>query len=365
MFHSYSSASLTPEQRQHEHRAWLVLSRTAGFTLSALWKSLATWSSAQEVLRRLSLPQPSPNITPPQSCELDQLEEQAQKRGERILTPADPEYPQQLLALPQPPAALYVAGQRSINVNNQIALVGSRLATPYGMSQAAKLARQLGERGVVVTSGLARGIDAQAHRGALQGGGHTIAVVGNGLDQCYPRENRALQRRLQQEGNIVSEYPYGTPPHAWNFPARNRIIAGLALGVVIVQASRRSGALITAHIANDLGREVMVVPGALDVSQSAGCLQLLMEGANPVRHVRDVFDVMQIFEDTPLSDEPSTPPLSEKAQQLLGTLDAQGATLDALVNRSRLEAGLVASILSQLHMLGIVQRLPDGNWIPV
>ncbi len=367
MSNEYTVSSEDRRYQAEERRAWLLLSQVPGLKLPALWQGIAVYHSAQAVLERLREGLITANrhkTSIPANSLTEALEERALRRKERILTPADSEYPRQLLDLPQPPAALFVAGAQNIQARNQLAVVGSRLATPYGMSQAASLARHLAEKGVIVTSGLARGIDSQAHRGALKGGGRTIAVIGCGLDVCYPRENARLQQRLASEGNVISEYAYGMPPNAWNFPARNRLIAALALGTVIVQASRHSGALITAHIANELGREVMVVPGAIDVKQSGGCLQLLMEGANPVRHVRDVFDVLKVFEDQDQSSPILRQPQSQTARQILETLTVQGDTIDGLVEKCRLAPGVIAAVLHQLGLTGYVQPLPEGVWIP-
>ncbi|MBQ7567555.1 DNA-processing protein DprA [bacterium] len=342
------------------------MSQCKEITPRELWKCLARFRSAQETAERLLGSRPTDSAPSSSGFVIDKikaLEERAAKRRERIVTPADAEYPRQLFDLPQPPAALFVAGQKSLQVSNQIAIVGSRLATPYGMSQAAILARGLAERGLTITSGLARGIDAQAHRGALKGGGHTIAVIGCGLDIYYPRENARLQRHIAAVGNVISEYAYGTQPNAWHFPARNRIIAALAMGTIIVQASNHSGALITANIANDLGREVMAVPGALDVLQSGGCLQLILDGANPVRHVRDVFDVLQVFEPASSAAE-NAPAISPSASIILKNLTAEGSTVNELVEKCRLAPGLTASALNQLNIAGHVQCLPEGIWIP-
>lgn len=373
MEHTYRPFVHNPNTQCAEHRAWLILSQTEGLNLKDLWKYISLYSYAQTVLEHLRHKCGQGALTKiriPPEAKASALEEHAHRRQERILTPADSEYPRQLFDLPQPPAALFVAGQRSLQAHNQISIVGSRLATPYGMSLSATLARNLAERGVVITSGLARGIDAQAHRGALKGGGHTIAVIGSGLDVYYPRENIRLQKRLAEEGNVVSEYAYGSLPNAWHFPARNRIIAALSLGTIIVQASTHSGALITANIANDLGREVMVVPGAIDVRQSSGCLQLLLEGANPVRHVCDVFDVLKVFEDDtaqPQSKDTNgthSEYLSAAARQLLHIISPRGDTVDTLAEKCSLSPGLIAAILHQLGVTGYVQSLPEGMWIP-
>lgn len=198
------------------------------------------------------------------------------------------EFPAQLRAIPEPPAFLYVRGALVADDALAVALVGSRHATPYGIAVAEELARELARRGVTIVSGLARGIDSAAHRGALEVRGRTIAVLGSGADVIYPPENRRLAREIMGSGAVVSQFAPGTPPFAHHFPARNRVIAGLALGVVVVEAAEQSGSLITARFAGELGREVMAVPGHVRSLASRGAHRLIQDGAALVQGWEDV-----------------------------------------------------------------------------
>src|SRR5437879_2735155 len=210
------------------------------------------------------------------------------------LYPGDPNYPALLGAIPSPPT-LYVRGAVTVDDALALAIVGARDATPYGVEVAERLAGELGARGVTIVSGLARGIDSAAHRGALDAGGRTIGVLGCGVDIVYPPENRRLMGDIERQGAILSQFALGTPPLAGHFPARNRTLAGLALGVVIVEAGERSGALITAGFAGDLGREVFAVPGRITSDLSRGANGLIRDGAILVR---DWTDVVQELPDT-------------------------------------------------------------------
>src|SRR6058998_678326 len=203
------------------------------------------------------------------------------------LRPGDPRYPVLLGAIPAPPA-LFARGALSDDDALALAIVGSRRPTPYGLAVAERLAADLAARGVTVVSGLARGIDSAAHRGALRAGGRTIAVLGSGVDVIYPPENRRLAAQIEGSGSVVSQFAPGTPPLAHHFPLRNRVIAGLSLGVVVVEAAERSGALITARLAAEFGREVMAVPGPVTSPASRGAHALIRDGAALVERGEDV-----------------------------------------------------------------------------
>src|SRR5881398_1331870 len=205
----------------------------------------------------------------------------------RSLHPGDPNYPALLGAIPSPPP-LYVRGTVTADDALALAIVGARAATPYGVEVAERLAGELAARGVTIVSGLARGIDTAAHRGALAAEGRTIAVLGCGIDVVYPPENARLMRQIAERGAVLSQFPPGTPPLPYNFPTRNRTLAGLALGVVVVEAGERSGALVTAGYAGDLGREVFAVPGRITAEESRGTNALLRDGAILVRNWADV-----------------------------------------------------------------------------
>ncbi len=211
-----------------------------------------------------------------------------------VLHVLDPDYPTLLRDLARPPEPLYIEGRLLPQDAAAVAIVGSRNPTPYGRFIAGKLAGELSGMGITIVSGMARGIDAAAHRSCLDGGGRTIAVLGCGLDVDYPKGNRRIRERIPRQGALLSEFPAGTPPLPSHFPRRNRLISGIALGVVVVEAGTRSGSLITARWALDQGREVMAVPGRIDCPLSAGPLSLLKDGAPPVANGADILEVLNI-----------------------------------------------------------------------
>ncbi|MBO7482847.1 MAG: DNA-processing protein DprA, partial [Kiritimatiellae bacterium] len=231
----------------------------------------------------------------------------AEKFGVALVTPADDGYPQRLRDAPGRPLALYVKGDLKALSLPGVAIVGTRRATAYGLDQAYRFGRDLAEAGWCVVSGLALGIDAEAHRGALAGKGVTVGVIGSGLDQFYPEQNRELAREIVKSGGaVVSEFPFGRPPDQQTFPQRNHVVAGLVRGVVAIEAPVKSGTLITAGIAADLGRTVMAVPGRVDSRSSAGCLSLIRDGAVLVRSAKDVSESLSEL-------IPSHKPISRRA----------------------------------------------------
>ena len=266
-----------------------------------------------------------------------------------------PGYPPRLRELHDAPARLYVRGERRDALERPVvAIVGARSCSAYGAQVAQTLARDLAAAGMTVVSGLARGIDGEAHRGALEGGGLTAAVLGCGIDRDYPARHGELARRIAASGLIVSEYPPGTEPAPWRFPARNRIIAALAGATVIVEARERSGALITADFALDLGREVFAVPGEITASLSAGTNGLIRQGAAPLLAPEDVFDALGVERPTR-----SPPPLSAAASALLQLLADAPAGIDELVARSGCAAADVAAALVELELAGAAAQA-DG-----
>ena len=298
--------------------------------------------------------------------------------GVKILTPADPGYPMRLAAAPGRPLALYVKGNVEALSAPAIAIVGTRRATSYGRDVASSLAFGLAKAGWSVVSGLALGIDADAHRGALDAGGVTVGVIGSGLDLFYPEENRELAREISKSGGaVVSEFPFGRPPDRETFPIRNHVVAGLAHGVVAVEAPLRSGTLITTSIAADLGRTVMAVPGRVDSRASAGCLQLIRDGATLVRGVDDVLEAMSELipatrprpadgmgaDDAPATD-PETPPYSVEEAMVMLHVDDDGVSLDELARQTRLPAERVNAVVMGLRIKGFVRFLP-GNRVAV
>ena len=354
----------TMESPDHdrERACWLALSQTPGLGLRGCWKKIRESGSALAAWRELQSLADRRSQHPSQSPQ--KLLEHSQHRSIRIITPVDPEYPDRLLDLHDPPLALHVRGGSPLREpppdRKTVAIVGSRRATPYGMSFAESLARDLSRQGIRVVSGLARGIDAAAHRGSLRGGGPTLAILGCGLGVHYPREHRRLRQEIEACGAVVSEYPEHTGPDPWRFPARNRILAALADVVVVVQAACRSGALITADLASEIGRDVMAVPGPVGWAESEGCLQLLADGAAVARSAEDVLDALGIH--LSLAPKRIDPP-DGTSGEMLAALGCEGARVDTLVDRTRLAPGLVAATLVRLEVEGRVRRLPEGIWV--
>jgi DNA processing protein len=261
-----------------------------------------------------------------------------------------PGYPPLLAELHDPPARLFLRGRPAeLLARPAVAIVGARSCSSYGAQVARGLARELGAAGVVVVSGLARGIDGEAHRGALAGGGITIAVLGCGIDRDYPRSHAELARRIAEEGLVVSEYPPGVEPAPWRFPARNRIIAGLARATVVVEARERSGALITADFALELGRDVFAVPGEITAALSAGTNDLLRQGAAPLLSADDILGALGL-ERAPPARAAS---LSQAAQAVSAVLRDGARATDELVRAVGLGSAEVAAALVELELAGL------------
>lgn len=306
--------------------------------------------------------------------EIDWQEElrKAARFGVTILTPADADYPDRLRDAPGRPLALYVKGDVKALSKPAIAIVGTRRATPYGIDQAHRFARDLAENGWMILSGLALGIDAEAHKGALAANGVTVGVIGSGLDQFYPEENRELAREIVKAGGaVVSEFPFGRTPDAQTFPQRNHVVAALASGVLAVEAPVKSGTLITTGIAADLGRTVMAVPGRVDSRASFGTLGLIRDGARLVRNARDVESEMgelfapavkpsarsKVRAGTP---KDAAPPFSVEEALVMKYVDVEGVAIDEIVRQTGLPAGKVNAICMTLRMKERVRFFP-GN----
>jgi DNA processing protein len=260
-----------------------------------------------------------------------------------------PGYPPLLEQLHDPPARLYTRGSADVLARAAVAIVGARSCSPYGAQVARSLARELAGCGLVVVSGLARGIDGEAHRGALEAAGATVAVLGCGIDRDYPRAHADLARRIVERGAVVSEYEAGIEPAPWRFPARNRIIAGLALATVVVEARERSGALITADFALELGREVFAVPGEITAALSAGTNHLLRQGAAPLLSADDVLAALGL--ERPAAHLAA---VSEAATEILALLADAARDADELVRLSGRTSGEVAAALVELELAGLV-----------
>ncbi len=273
-----------------------------------------------------------------------------------VIPLGDPRYPNALLEAPDPPLLLYVQGRVELLRAESIAIVGSRSPTPQGTDNARAFASHLSHGGTTIVSGLAMGIDAAAHAGALEGAASTLAVVGTGLDQIYPKRNSTLWQRIAHEGLIVSEYSLGMPPLAVNFPRRNRIIAGLARGTLVVEATLQSGSLITARMANEAGREVFAIPGSIHSPQSRGCHALIKQGAKLVETAQDILE--ELSWPPAASAASSTADAPPGIDPLLDALGFDPVTLDALVARTGASAAELSVRLFDLELDGHVARLP-------
>ena len=304
---------------------------------------------------------------------VDAALEWARLPGNGLVTLADPDYPAALLDTADPPALLYLKGRRELLNRPMLAIVGSRNATAQGERDAAAFAASLGAAGFTIVSGLALGIDAAAHRGALsnnEAGGSTVAIIGTGADRLYPARNADLAREIAEHGAIVSEFPLGTPALAANFPRRNRIIAGLAKGTLVVEAAPKSGSLITARLAAEAGRDVFAIPGSIHSPQARGCHQLIRQGAKLVETAQDVLEELGWG-----CGESSTATRlrvgagktaamvtieSETEEQVLTALGSSPCDLDTLSVRSGLTAGNLLAILLPMELGGRVAQLPGG-----
>ncbi len=325
----------------------------------------------------------------------------AKKYGVEIVTPADAAYPPRLLEQPSHPLALYVKGDASLLSSPCVAMVGTRRSTPYGLEQAFRISRDLAARGWTVLSGLALGIDAQSHRGALDAGGKTVGVIGSGLDRFYPEENRELAREIVAKGGAVaSEFPFGRPPDQQTFPQRNHVVAALARGVVAVEAPHKSGTLITTSLALDMGRVVMAVPGRVDARASGGCNELIRAGARLVRNAADVEEELSELipktgaggrrpsgvpsgkgargardavgvrgdkkkaKENPATPQPHPAPLSApfsiEESMVMREVNSDGVSMDVLIRRTGLPADKVNALCMALRLKGRIRFFP-GN----
>jgi len=295
--------------------------------------------------------------------------ELAVHKGYQIITMTDADYPPLLLEIPDPPPFLYVFGQLARSIMN-IAVVGSRNATTYGISTTKRLCQDLSALGITVVSGMAIGIDTAAHEGALAGNGQTIAVLGSGFEKVYPAANRTLFHKIAENGAVISEFPLHTEPEAHNFPVRNRIISGISLGTLVVEATKKSGSLITARLAAEQNREVFAVPGSIHSFKSMGTHTLIKQGAKLVEHAQDIMDelahVIRNHEatDNKNQSEPKEelPPLSSDESLVIEALGPYPMHIDDLVRKLSIEPGRLSSVLLQLELKGVVQQAPGKRF---
>jgi DNA processing protein len=356
---------------------WMSLSFASGLGVSSYWRLIKHFHSPAAVLTasRKELLQ-VPGIRErqiaglfPQSDLLQRGQEELERLavfGAVAVSYDCHEYPSILKQLVDPPPVLYVSGNKELLKGPAIAMVGSRTATAYGKRTAFSLARDLASFSVTVVSGLALGIDTESHTGVIAGGGLTVAVLGCGLDVVYPPQNRSLYRHIAQNGALVSEYPFGTRPEGFRFPARNRIIAGLSAGVVVVEAAKRSGSLITAQIALDYGREIFAVPGQVDSFKSEGAHWLLKQGAKLVQRVDDIVEELGVnctrrFDEKNTSEIESDLDIDPDAVALLAHIDPYPQVRQSLIEKTGLVPARVSELLLFLELEGLIEMLPGDQ----
>jgi DNA processing protein len=294
---------------------------------------------------------------------LEKEMEKIARAGVRLLTWDDPAYPPHLCHIYDPPFLLYVKGELLEADEWAVAMVGTRRASVYGKEVTKQLAGDLARNQVTVVSGLASGIDTEAHRAALEAGGRTIAVLGNGIDIIYPQQNAALSKRVVEAGALISEFPLGTRPEGRNFPRRNRIISGMALGTVVTEAGPKSGALITAGYALEQGRDIFAVPGNILARQSQGTNELIRDGATPVLSVEDILQGLNLSMISQHQEVRAIVPENETESALLTYLSANPAHIDEIVRQSGLPTALVSSTLSMMELKGMVRQVEGMNYV--
>lgn len=338
---------------------WVAVNMVEGVGPVKIKKLLEESGSIEKVCQILKAP-------------LDQAEEEinkALKKGITMLCPEDSDYPELLKNIHDPPPVIYVRGNLIKSDNKALAIVGTRTATRYGLETAQRLAKELSSLGITVVSGLAIGIDSAAHRGAVQNKGRTIAVLGSGADEVYPRQNQKLAESIIANGALISEFPLGMKPDTWTFPQRNRIISGLSLGVIMVEGNYDSGAMITAKLALEQGREVFAVPGNIEMEQSKGPHWLIKQGAKLVESVEDVLEELQHVIKIPKealkreTKEKDLSSLNDKEKKIMSAITLEPKHIDALTQETGLPLPEVSSLLMMLEIKGFIRQLAGKMFI--
>jgi DNA processing protein len=362
-----------------ESSAWVTLTRAPALDMHSLSRALEIFGTAQGFIQasdasreRAGMPAAARGFLTSARAALSPAERAWLENPRHHVVPyPDPRYPALLREAGRHPIALYVAGNVDVLNDPQLAIVGSRNPTPQGMATAQEFAEYLAARGLAITSGLAAGIDSAAHRGALMAQGVTLAVLGSGADVIYPRCNLPLSREIEQRGALLSGFPLGTPPRAENFPQRNSLIAGLSLGVLVVEAARRSGSLITARLAGDLGRELFAMPGSIYSPLSSGCHELIRQGAKLTETAHDILNELDFSAffgaGAGAPAGPSTvaipaPGMDKEHKILLDALGFDPTDLDLLVVRTGFKPEAVSSMMLILELEGHVQAAPGGRY---
>jgi DNA processing protein len=343
---------------------WLAISRVPYIGPARIERLLHTfgslsvaWSAPMGELRVALEPRPLAELLAARSrvdptSELERLTRQ----GISAVHPGHPSYPRLLAEISGRPSILYARGALTPADDASVAIVGTRRATPYGRQAAERIAAELAQGGITVVSGLARGVDAAAHRAALDAGGRTVAVLGSGPDVIYPAEHRRLAEQILESGAILSELPPGAKPDAQNFPARNRIVSGMTLGTLVIEAPLRSGALITASFAADQGREVFVVPGSIFAQTAEGTNALLRDGARLVRDGADILEDLGVGGVSATIVTQSQLSLDEDERRLLAALGKEARHIDELAEEANLPAGAVSALMLTMELKGLVRN---------
>ncbi len=355
---------------RHELASWLRLTLIPGIggearraLLNTFGLPHAIFAASQHALSAIIDPALAERLLRHEcASEIETALEWEAQPGNRLLTLADADYPQNLLTADDPPVLLYAKGNTAMLNRPMLAVVGSRNATAQGLRDAEAFARALGDAGLTIVSGLALGIDAAAHRGALATAAGTVAVIGTGADRLYPARNEALARNIAEQGAVLSEFPLGTPALASNFPRRNRIIAGLGLGCLVVEAAPRSGSLITARLAAESGREIFAIPGSIHSPLSRGCHQLIRQGAKLVESAQDILEELRWGSSPVTTLAPGQPsaPGNDSEEQVLAFLGNAPCALDTLSARSGLTPADLLAMLLPMELAGRVAQLPGG-----
>ena len=355
--------------------SWLQLEQTPGVGAGTAYKLLRTFglpqqifASSYEQLTTVVTPRIAKALLQPPSVALLDLFEKTQNWCQQpqntIITLADDRYPRSLLEIADPPILLYVKGRIELLSAPGVGVVGSRNATLQGLRNAEQFSEALSQAGLTISSGLAAGIDAAAHQGALRGRGATIAVIGTGADIVYPAKNHQLAHAISGKGCIVSEYSLGTPAIAANFPRRNRIISGLALGVLVVEAAAQSGSLITARMAAEQGRDIFAIPGSIHSPLSKGNHQLIKQGAKLVESAQDILEELQVAfppqKSVKLLADTDLCHIEKTAPGLLAKITYEPTPLDLLVQYSGLDIASLSAHLLDLELAGRVEALPGA-----
>lgn len=297
--------------------------------------------------------------------DLDKEFELVEKRGLKIITLDDKDYPENLKDIPGAPLVLYVKGELKQDDKFSIGIVGSRRASFYGLTCAEKFAYDLSEKGLTIVSGMARGIDTYAHRGALKAGGRTIAVMGSGFNYIYPEENKKLAEEISRNGVVISEFPINTIPFKQNFPRRNRIISGLSLGILVAEAAKNSGALITADFALEQGREVFALPGKVDSSTSFGTNELIKQGAKLVTNIDDILVelVLPLSNVKKVEQDIKSSALDKAENELYDLITEESVELDELAEKTNIDIPRISGILLKLQLKKMIKQLPGKQFI--